>query len=62
MIPPNVVTALQTHGHLSHQKHIASARANIASSNNVLRHSAVRQADEMGPASAAAVAKILSLP
>lgn len=62
MLAPNVKALIKSHGHLSQQKHMASVRASIASSNNLLRHSAVRQVDEMGPAAAAAVKKILATP
>jgi hypothetical protein len=58
----NVNAALRTHRRISHQRHMASVKANIASSNNIVRHSAARQVDEIGPAAAAAVAKILALP
>lgn len=62
MLPARIKTLIKTHGHLGHQSHMTSVRANIASAGNILRHSAARQVDEMGPAAAAAVAKILLLP
>ena len=62
MLPQGIKTAIKTHSHFAHQAHMASVRANIASANNILRHSAARQVDEMGPAAAAAVDKILRLP
>lgn len=61
-LPPRVKSCLKAHGHTLHQKHMASVRANIASAGNIVRHSAARQIDEIGPATAAAVDKILALP
>lgn len=62
MLPPNVLTVIQSHGHTGHQQAMRTARANASSANNIMRHSAARQIDEMGPAAAASVAKILALP
>lgn len=62
MLPPRVKSVLKATGHAAHQKHMASVNANIASAGNIIRHSAVRQVDEIGPATAMAVAKILALP
>jgi hypothetical protein len=39
-----------------------TVRANIASASNLVRHSAARQVDEIGPSTAAAIGKILRLP
>ena len=61
-LPPRVKAFIKSSGHLSHQAHIATVRANIASSANIMRHSAARQVDEIGPAAAAAIAKIMRLP
>lgn len=62
MLPPRVKTLLRTHGLKLHQSHMASISANIASAGNIIRHSAARQVDEIGPATAKAVEKILALP
>ena len=62
MLGPNVKSLIKAHGHLSQQKHMTSVRGSIASCMSLLRHSAVRQVDEMGPAAAAAVKKILATP
>lgn len=62
MLPPRIKAIIKSSGHLGHQTHIATVRANIASSSNIIRHSAARQVDEIGPAAAAAIAKILRLP
>lgn len=61
-LPPNVKTAIKASRHFSHTEHMQSVKANVASSSNIVRHSAARQIDEIGPASAAAIAKILALP
>lgn len=61
-LPPGVKTMLKAHGHTIHQKHIQSVRANHASSANIIRHSAARQVDEVGPEAAMAIDKILALP
>jgi hypothetical protein len=47
---------------MAHQLHMATVRGNIASSSNIVRHSAARQIDETSPATAAAIDKILRLP
>lgn len=62
MLPPRVKALIKSSGHLGHQAHIATVRANIASASNIVRHSAARQVDEMGPGTAAAIDKILRLP
>lgn len=62
MLPLRVKSVLKSYGHTLHQKHMASVRANIASAGNIIRHSAARQVDEIGPATAKAVEKILALP
>jgi hypothetical protein len=41
---------------------MTAVKANIASSNNIVRHSMARQVDEMSPQQARAVDKILRLP
>ncbi len=61
-IPTNVRTLIEAHAMTAHKKHMVAARANAESSNNLMRHIAVRKLDERGVASAAAVSKILALP
>lgn len=61
-LPPNLKAFIKASRHLSHGKHMTSVKANIASAGNIVRHSAAKQVDEMGPASAMAVDKILGLP
>jgi len=61
-LPPNVKAAIKAARHFSHGKHMAGVKANIASAGNIVRHSAARQIDEIGPATAAAIDKILALP
>ncbi len=61
-MPPHIKVILKANGHFAHQAHMNSTRANIASSSNVIRHSAARQVDEIGPAAAAAINKMLALP
>jgi hypothetical protein len=62
MLPPRVKSLIKTSGHLAHQRLMGSVRANIASSNNIIRHSAARQVDEVGPEAAMAIEKVLRLP
>lgn len=62
MIPANVKTKIQAASHSAHQVHMADVKANVASSNNIIRHSAARQIDEPGPAQARAIDKILRTP
>lgn len=62
MLPASVKSTLKAFGHKIHQTHMASIRANIASAGNIIRHSSAKQVDEIGPASARAIDKILSLP
>ncbi len=61
-MPPNVVTKLQSSMHASHSLHMAEIKSNIASSNNIVRHSAARMIDEPSPQQARAIDKILRLP
>lgn len=61
-LPPRVKSVLKAFGHKLHQQHMAGVRGNIASVGNITRHSAARQIDEIGPATARAIDKILSLP
>jgi hypothetical protein len=61
-LPPNVKALLQSESHGAHANHMTSAKANITSSNNIVRHSAARMVDEASPQSAAATNKILNLP
>lgn len=61
-LPPNVKTKLHATGHAGNLNHWSEIKSNIASSNNIVRHSAARMVDEGSPANARAVDKILSLP
>lgn len=62
MLPPRIKAIIKSAGHLGHQSQIATARANVSSASNIIRHSAARQVDEVGPSAAASIAKILNLP
>ena len=62
MIPSNVKTKLQAASFGAHQRHMADAKANITSANNIVRHSAARMVDEPSPQQARAIDKILRLP
>jgi hypothetical protein len=61
-IPENVLTILRTHATSAHHHHMTEVKGNIASSNNIVRHSSARMLDEGSPANARAVDKILRLP
>jgi hypothetical protein len=61
-LPPRLKTAIKASRHFAHTKHMTGVKANIASAGNIVRHSAAKQVDEIGPATAAAVEKILALP
>mgnify|MGYP003323526347 CR=1 FL=1 len=61
-LPDNVLAIIKAESASSHSQHMTEAKSNIANANNILRHSAVRQVDEPGPAQARAVDKILRLP
>ena len=61
-IPANVKTKLQSSSHGAHIGHMAEAKSNVASSNNIVRHSAARMVDEPSPQQARAIDKILRLP
>lgn len=61
-LPPNVKTKLQVTSHKIHQSIMAQSRLNISSSNNIVRHSAAKQVDEVSPEAARSIDKILRLP
>ena len=61
-LPANVKTHLQAASRAAHQNHMTEMKSNIASSNNVVRHSAARMIDEPSPQQARAIDKILRLP
>lgn len=61
-IPPNVKTLLHSVTHGAHTQHMVDTKANFASSNNIVRHSAARMVDEPSPQQARAIDKILRLP
>jgi hypothetical protein len=62
MLPPRIKAFIKMSSHLSHQKQIAGTRANITNAGNIIRHSAARQVDEVGPEAAMAIEKILRMP
>lgn len=62
MLPPNVKSKLQTSAHVIQQDQMMRSRENVMSSNNIVRHSAAKQMDEVGPETARAIDKILRLP
>ncbi len=61
-LPPNLKAAVKASRLLGHTRHMAGVKANIASAGNIVRHSSAKQVDEVGPTTAASVAKILALP
>lgn len=61
-LPARVAAVLRTESVGAHTQHMHEAKSNIASSNNITRHSAARMVDEGSPANARAVDKILRLP
>ena len=62
MIPKNVKTKIQASSAGAHVQRIHNSTSNIASSNNIVRHSAARMVDEPSPQQARAIDKILRLP
>ena len=62
MIPTNVKTKVQSASHANHALLMGESRANVQSSNNIVRHSAARMIDEPSPQQARAIDKILRLP
>lgn len=61
-LPPNVKSILQARMHSAHSVHMNELKGNIASSNNIARHSSSRMLDEPSPQQARAIDKILRLP
>ena len=61
-LPANVKSLLQARSHTSHQHHMGELKGHIASSNNIVRHSAARMVDEPSPQQARAIDKVLRLP
>ena len=61
-IPRNVKTILQSRAVSLHQTGMAIQRANARQNSNYLRAGAARQTDEPGPATSAAIKKVLQLP
>lgn len=61
-LPENVKTKLQATSHKIHQNQMARSRENVMSSNSIVRHSAAKQMDEVGPEAARSIDKILRLP
>lgn len=61
-LPEKVMTHLKQEMIGAHTQHMHEAVSNQASSNNIIRHSAARQVDEIGPAAARSIDKILRNP
>lgn len=61
-IPANVLAKLHASFHSAHTLHMVELKSNVASANNIVRHSSARMVDEGSPASARATDKILRLP
>lgn len=61
-LAPNVKTILQARMHTAHSVHMNEIKGNIASSNNIARHSSSRMLDEPSPQQARAIDKILRTP
>lgn len=61
-IPANVKTKIQARSHSAHSLHMNELKGNVASSNNIARHSSTRMIDEPSPQQARAIDKILRLP
>lgn len=61
-IPANIKAHLQAAQKGAHSQHMHEMKTNIASANNIVRHSAARMVDEPSPQQARAIDKILRLP
>jgi hypothetical protein len=61
-LPPNLLGVLHGNAAIAHTTHMQGKRANISSSNNLSRHTIVRQLDEPSPTEARSIDKILRLP
>jgi hypothetical protein len=61
-MPPRLKAQLKAEMLGAHSNHMVDAKANIASANNIVRHSAARMVDEPSPQQARAIDKILRLP
>jgi hypothetical protein len=61
-LPPKAKANIQAESYGSHSNHMTSIKANVASANNIIRHSAARMVDEPSPQQARAIDKILRLP
>ncbi len=60
---PETINALLLQEALEeHQGHMTEVKANIASANSLVRHISAKMLDEIGPAEARAVDKVLQLP
>jgi len=62
MLPPRLKAHLKSEMIGAHSQHMADAKANVSSANNIVRHSAARMIDEPSPQQARAIDKILRLP
>ena len=62
ILPPNVRTKLASGSALAHTRGMAIVRKNQRHTNHMIRIVAVNKSDEIGPAEAAAVRKVLNLP
>jgi hypothetical protein len=61
-LPPRVKSILKEEMIAANTAHLTDAKANVASANNIVRHSAARMIDEASPQQARAIDKILRLP
>jgi len=61
-LPPRLKAALKAEMLGAQSQHMLDAKSNVASANNIVRHSAARMVDEPSPQQARAIDKILRLP
>jgi hypothetical protein len=58
-LPCRVKTALRANAMGAHNQAMADLKANVSSSNNIIRHASAKQFDEPSPQSAAAIQRVL---
>lgn len=61
-LPPNVKTLIQAEDATSHTQHLTEMKAARGITNSIVRNSAAKQFDELGPAEARSIDKALRLP